>query len=90
MICPLTLKSGWDTSSSRLLVLLFQSTPASEEAATFAEAGHPWRTVQYARRRAGVESRRIGFGADAICLWSLRTTPPEATPEPPPDAEAAR
>lgn len=42
------------------------------------DAGHAWRTVQRAMRRAGVESKRGGFGEPA--LWRLRTS--RATSEP--------
>ena len=43
--------------------------PAKEVRRHADDAGYPWRTVQRAMRRAGVESRRGGFGKPAS--WAL-------------------
>jgi putative DNA primase/helicase len=45
------------------------------------EAGYPWRTTQRAMRRAGVESRRAGFGKPAE--WFLITSGATVAPSAP-------
>ncbi|NDY95047.1 AAA family ATPase [Wenzhouxiangella limi] len=39
-------------------------------------AGFAWRTVQRARKVAGVETKREGFGKGATYFWDLRATKP--------------
>jgi len=39
-------------------------------------AGWSWRTVQRARKLAGVETKREGFGKGAVYWWDMRATEP--------------
>jgi 5S rRNA maturation endonuclease (ribonuclease M5) len=51
--------------------------PAKEVKAAARAAGIPERTLDRARPRAGVSTKREGFGKDAIYIWRLASTPHE-------------
>jgi putative DNA primase/helicase len=63
---------GKDAASFLRDLLADGSMPTKNVRRHADDAGYPWRTVQRAMRRAGVESRRGGFGKPA--MWGLATS----------------
>ncbi len=50
------------------------SLPATEVKKAALNAGLPWRTVQRAKKPAGITSQREGFGREATYIWRLQST----------------
>ena len=51
------------------------SLPATEVKKAATQAGLPWRTVQRAKKPAGITSQRSGFGPQATYTWHLHPQP---------------
>ncbi len=80
--------AGQQGAAEWLRTLLSSGSMAvADVQAAASDAGWAWRTVQRAMRRAGVTSRRDGFGGSAI--WSIGATSAPVTPLPGRGADGA-